>query len=65
MTVKAKVLGGSEVEVKNARFVSDVRAALKVGDDKSASVDGVPAEDTDVVREGSRVSFANKPRGGC
>lgn len=65
MTVKAKVLGGKEVEVKNVRFMKDVRAALKLGDDYQGSKDGAPADDSDEVREGSRVTYSRRTSGGC
>lgn len=61
--VIAQVLGGQKRILDGVATVRDCRSKLGLGNNYTASVNGTPASDTDLVRAQDFVSFSESVKG--
>lgn len=60
----AQVAGGDKKILEDVETVADVRSKLGIGSEYTAAVNGRPADNSDSLEEGNRVTFAQSVKGG-
>lgn len=62
--VITQVLGGDKKVLDEADSVGSARDMISLSSDYTATVNGQPASDSDVLRDGDFVAFSRKVKGG-